>query len=654
MASGDTKTEALLDILGNGGDASSYRGCCNTKTQSYILDAIDRVQNVEDEVEELKNNPDVVDVVATYADLQAYDTQHLTDKDIIRVLQDETHDGESTYYRYNKQSDTWTYIGESKQYTDFVGTDGTTAGEAGLVPAPAITDAGKFLKADGTWAEVASGGESVITLTSADYNYPIDNPTRVSLWDKESGFYTWANGVRVAFSTSSSTTQEGSALVFNPEGYYADMVQVYPAGEASTYTMWKTVRETGVASSGYSNTHPITTSNIVQSTGTSAANIMSQNAVTSMIYADPAMKRSVRIGNSRETGVYSLNIGYSSGSSAGEVSGTHSVGIGADASIPTGSDFSVAIGSNSRTSNYMDGTVALGAYSGSNITAAGMMDIGSSNTTYGYNSTNYRLLSGVHDPVGAHDAATKGYVDGKILSGAGAPTTSTAGTVGQVYQDTTNAKLYICTAIVPGTDPDPDTYTWAEVGAGGGSGPTVVQTTGTSTTDVMSQNAVSKLVYVDPSSPNGVSIGAQTTAQLGNFYGIAIGSGNYTLGSNNIAIGRDANAGNNANRVDNIAIGREAAAAAGNHRIAIGNSAGAANDYSVALGAEAKTSRVGEVNVGTGSSSHGYNSTSYRVIGGVHDGQGANDAVNVSQVNSVIDNLNSALNINIPHIGAQS
>lgn len=37
-------------------------------------------------------------------------------------------------------------------YSDFVGTDGQTAGAAGLVPAPAITDEGEFLKADGTWA----------------------------------------------------------------------------------------------------------------------------------------------------------------------------------------------------------------------------------------------------------------------------------------------------------------------------------------------------------------------------------------------------------------------------------------------------------------------------------------------------------------------
>lgn len=43
MASGDTKTEALLNILGNGGTGDEYRGSGNTKTQNYILDAIDRI-----------------------------------------------------------------------------------------------------------------------------------------------------------------------------------------------------------------------------------------------------------------------------------------------------------------------------------------------------------------------------------------------------------------------------------------------------------------------------------------------------------------------------------------------------------------------------------------------------------------------------------
>lgn len=48
-------------------------------------------------------------------------------------------------------------------YSDFTGTDGITAGTAGLVPAPATTDADKFLKADGTWAEAGGGGGGIPT-----------------------------------------------------------------------------------------------------------------------------------------------------------------------------------------------------------------------------------------------------------------------------------------------------------------------------------------------------------------------------------------------------------------------------------------------------------------------------------------------------------
>lgn len=52
-------------------------------------------------------------------------------------------------------------------------------------------------------------------------------------------------------------------------------------------------------------------------------------------------------------------------------------------------------------------------------------------------------------------------VNAKVLTNAGAPTTSTVGTVGQLLADTTNGKLYICT---DATNP----YVWEEVGAGGG------------------------------------------------------------------------------------------------------------------------------------------------------------------------------------------
>lgn len=48
-------------------------------------------------------------------------------------------------------------------YSDFTGTDGTSVGAAGLVPAPATTDAGKYLKADGTWDSVQAGPTVVQT-----------------------------------------------------------------------------------------------------------------------------------------------------------------------------------------------------------------------------------------------------------------------------------------------------------------------------------------------------------------------------------------------------------------------------------------------------------------------------------------------------------
>lgn len=69
-------------------------------------------QHLQDEITALKNSPDVVDIVNTYADLMAYDTSQITDNDVVRVLNDEQHDGYSTYYRYNASTQSWTYIGK--------------------------------------------------------------------------------------------------------------------------------------------------------------------------------------------------------------------------------------------------------------------------------------------------------------------------------------------------------------------------------------------------------------------------------------------------------------------------------------------------------------------------------------------------------------
>lgn len=395
MAKGDTKTNQYLDIAANGTRADLPTDtCCETRSQTLIRGVAERIMDVEDEVEEIKNNPDVVDVVPTYAALQNYDTSSLTDKDIIRVLQDETHDGASTYYRYSTATGTFTYIGESKQYEDFVGTDGTAGGQNGLVPAPVATDAGKFLNANGSWEEVQAG------------------PT------------------------------------------------------------------------------------VVQTTGTSTTDVMSQDATTSMVFADPSTTQKVQIGNSASAGGNnSVAVGY--GASSGGIAATaigrsanseglQSTAVGFD-SVARGAN-SIALGHSATGSAGKDGTVSVGASAGANAgnasystqigyfaratsnggialgsyssaSAVGEMNIGSTSTNYGYNSSNYRLLTGLYDPQSAHDAATKGYVDPTADSSA--PTTATVGRLGQIQIDTTTATAYMCVAV----DTVTPAYTWKQITA---------------------------------------------------------------------------------------------------------------------------------------------------------------------------------------------
>lgn len=115
------------------------------------------------------------------------------------------------------------------------------------------------------------------------------------------------------------------------------------------------------------------------------------------------------------------------------------------------------------------GSVALGAYSSTPLNTQGVVGIGTTNTAYGYNNTNYRLLTGVHDGEQDHDAVTVGQLNTAIINGGTtAPTTSTVGAVGTLYSyvDTTGTTptpvLSVCTA-VDTTDPSNPTYTWTDL-----------------------------------------------------------------------------------------------------------------------------------------------------------------------------------------------
>ncbi|MBQ2284329.1 MAG: hypothetical protein II244_01540 [Clostridia bacterium] len=74
--------------------------------------------NLQTQIDGLAAASDVTDIVGTYAELQAYDTQHLNDNDIIKVLSDSTHQDQPSYYRFDKETNTFSYIGsEDAGYT---------------------------------------------------------------------------------------------------------------------------------------------------------------------------------------------------------------------------------------------------------------------------------------------------------------------------------------------------------------------------------------------------------------------------------------------------------------------------------------------------------------------------------------------------------
>lgn len=102
------------------------------KADTTYVDNADN--NLQEQIDAIASSSDVVDVVGTYAELQAYDTSHLKDNDIVKVLEDNTHNNAITYYRWiiNQQTHTgsWSYIGQSGPYYTKSETDSLLQGKA--------------------------------------------------------------------------------------------------------------------------------------------------------------------------------------------------------------------------------------------------------------------------------------------------------------------------------------------------------------------------------------------------------------------------------------------------------------------------------------------------------------------------------------------
>lgn len=110
-----TSTWSQLDYIGSV-DLSGYATTTQLNSEANARQLADN--NLQGQIDAITASSDVTDIVGTYAELQAYDTSKLTNADIVKVLQDETHNDETTYYRWviTQNVGAWSLIGEEGPY----------------------------------------------------------------------------------------------------------------------------------------------------------------------------------------------------------------------------------------------------------------------------------------------------------------------------------------------------------------------------------------------------------------------------------------------------------------------------------------------------------------------------------------------------------
>lgn len=120
-ASGIPKSDLAEDVKASLGNADSALQEHQSLAAYRTASAQDVIDNgLQGQIDALVSKSDVVDVVGTYTELQAYATNTLLNNDVIKVLTDSTHSNQRSYYRWiiTGGVGAWDYIGsESVGYT---------------------------------------------------------------------------------------------------------------------------------------------------------------------------------------------------------------------------------------------------------------------------------------------------------------------------------------------------------------------------------------------------------------------------------------------------------------------------------------------------------------------------------------------------------
>ena len=160
---------------------------------------------LQSQIDAITSQSDVVDIVGTYAELQAYDTSHLGNNDIVKVLTDSTHDNAPSYFRWNKTAGTWNYVGsESVAYTKAEADDR-------FVPKTRTIN-GKALSAN-------------VTLTTNDLT-------------NDSGYLTESDLTDYVKNTDYATSNIGGVIRGNTAYALAISGSGYPYAQAKTYEQY--------------------------------------------------------------------------------------------------------------------------------------------------------------------------------------------------------------------------------------------------------------------------------------------------------------------------------------------------------------------------------------------------------------------------------
>ena len=623
---------------------------------------------LQSQIDAITAGSDVKDIVGTKAELNNYDTSTLGNNDIIKVLQDESENNATTYYRWNATTQQFTLIGEEGPYYTKSQTDTLlNAKQNTLTAGSNVQIVNDTISATDTTYTAGTG----LALNGTQFS--VDTATVATQSDLTAGLATKQDTL-----TAGSNVQINNNVISATDTTYSDFTGTdgTAAGAAglvpapATTDAGKFLKADGTWDTAGS------AINVVQNTGTSTTDVMSQDATTKLIYHnyDATGTGQIAIGNPSPygQGSNSIVIGFDNNTRA---DGARSIAIGYKAetnlmdsiTIASGTGRSynngsagVVIGSNAVNGN--DYSVSLG--DSAITTRAGEVNVGAGTSGHGYASSNYRVIGGVHDGIDDHDAVTVGQLN-TAIAGAGGPKELTSADYnyptdnptgvalwllepGVYYRTTTSVRVYLDSSAggmvndyrtfvvspVTGTESKmiymfsttgSTTYR-ARINSGTGAvlssstaildGNTISQSTGTSTTLVMSQKAVTSMVYADPSTKYRVQIGADATTT-----------------------------------VDTMSVGHEAYSY-GWFATALGAYKARANlRGSTALGSFSGTNSVGEMNIGLPNAKlseqrdYGYNGSEYRLLTGLYDPQSAHDAATKGYVDGLVGNIASALNV---------